>query len=127
MSFAAVARAGLPGLDSFTGLLWADGASETSDPGVRAEAEAALARLGAGRYAATLLPESSVPDDPLVPLSGREREVATLLVEGLSYAQIAKELYVTRSTVSFHLTRVYAKTGTSSRHEFVQLLRRVHA
>ena len=124
-----VARAGLPGFASYAALAWVDAARATSDPRVRAEAEAALTRLGAGRYAATLLPGATGagPDDPLGPLSGREREVATLLVEGLSYAQIAKELYVTRSTVSFHLTRVYAKTGTSTRHEFVQLLRGVRA
>jgi DNA-binding CsgD family transcriptional regulator len=56
-------------------------------------------------------------------LSDREREVATLVLEGLSYAQIANALFVTRSTVGFHLSNVYAKTGTSSRHELAQLLR----
>ena len=60
---------------------------------------------------------------PLAPLSNRERDVATLLLDGLSYAQIAKELFVTRSTVNFHLSRVYAITGISTRHEFVQPLR----
>ena len=56
-------------------------------------------------------------------LSDRERDVVGLLVEGLSYAQIARELYVTRSTVSFHLTNAYAKTNTTSRHELVDLVR----
>jgi DNA-binding CsgD family transcriptional regulator len=56
-------------------------------------------------------------------LSDRERDVVTLLLEGLSYAQIARELYVTRSTVAFHLSNAYAKTGTTSRHELVQLVR----
>jgi len=60
---------------------------------------------------------------PLAPLSEREREVVALLLEGLSYAQIAKEPYVTRSTVAFHLSNTYAKTGTTSRHELVQLVR----
>ena len=58
----------------------------------------------------------------LAPLSDREREIATLLLEGLSYAQIGKELFITRSTVSFHLTRIYAKTGTTSRHELAQAI-----
>ena len=57
----------------------------------------------------------------LAVLSDREREIATLLLEGLSYAQIGKELFITRSTVSFHLTRIYAKTGTTSRHELAQV------
>jgi DNA-binding CsgD family transcriptional regulator len=39
------------------------------------------------------------------------------------FAQIARELYVTRSTVAFHLSNAYAKTGTTSRHELVQLVR----
>jgi DNA-binding CsgD family transcriptional regulator len=56
-------------------------------------------------------------------LSDRERDVVTLLLEGLSYAQIARELYVTRSTVAFHLSNAYAKTGATSRHELVQLVR----
>ena len=61
--------------------------------------------------------------DPLALLSDREREVATLLLEGLSYAQIANALFVTRSTAGFHLSNVYAKTSTSSRQELAQLLR----
>jgi DNA-binding CsgD family transcriptional regulator len=96
-----------------------------------ARAETALAALDAGSYAAAaLLPETDRPpgggaglDDPLAPLSDREREVVALLLEGLSYAQIAKELYITRSTVAFHLSNAYAETGTTSRHELVQLVR----
>ncbi|HWR85023.1 MAG TPA: LuxR C-terminal-related transcriptional regulator [Rhodoglobus sp.] len=61
--------------------------------------------------------------DPFSALSDREREVAFLVKEGLSYAQIAEELYVTRSTVGFHLTNCYAKTNTRSRHELANLVR----
>jgi DNA-binding CsgD family transcriptional regulator len=99
----------------------------------RARAEAALRALGAGAYAAALLPAAPAslagpagatrPADPLAPLSDREREVVALLMDGLSYAQIARELYVTRSTVAFHLSNAYAKTSTRSRHELVQLTR----
>lgn len=85
-----------------------------------------LHEMGAGALAASLLPESTTAaahDDALAALSDRERDVTTLLLEGLSYAQIAQELFVTRSTVAFHLSRVYAKTGTKSRHELVAALR----
>jgi DNA-binding CsgD family transcriptional regulator len=41
----------------------------------------------------------------------------------MSYAQIARELFITRSTVGFHLSRIYAKTGTTSRHELSELVR----
>jgi DNA-binding CsgD family transcriptional regulator len=46
-----------------------------------------------------------------------------LVEDGRVALQIARELYVTRSTVAFHLSNAYAKTGTTSRHELVQLVR----
>lgn len=134
-SLVSAAREGLPGLTAFEALLWTDAANaaarETHPAAAetRARAEAALVALGAGPYAAALLPAAADPGtpavaaDPLASLSDREREVVALLLEGLSYAQIAKELYVTRSTVAFHLSNAYAKTGTSTRHELVQLVR----
>lgn len=63
------------------------------------------------------------PSDVLAGLTERERAVVHLVVDGLSYAQIANELYVTQSTVSFHLSRCYAKTNTRSRHQLAALLR----
>jgi DNA-binding CsgD family transcriptional regulator len=65
----------------------------------------------------------SAPDIMSV-LSDRERDVATLVVAGLSYAQIARDLFITRATVGFHLTRIYAKTGVTSRHELTDLAHR---
>jgi DNA-binding CsgD family transcriptional regulator len=62
--------------------------------------------------------------DVLFSLSDRERDVATLLAGGLSYEQIGRELYITRATVGYHVTRIYAKTGVTSRHELTDLLRR---
>jgi DNA-binding CsgD family transcriptional regulator len=61
--------------------------------------------------------------DVLSPLSDRERDVATLLISGLTYAQIARDLYVTRATVGFHTGRIYAKTGVTSRAELIDLIR----
>jgi DNA-binding CsgD family transcriptional regulator len=57
-------------------------------------------------------------------LTERERAVAALVVTGMSYAQIARELFITRSTVGYHLTRIYAKTATATRHELSELARR---
>jgi len=122
----------LPGIASFEALLRVDAATAATAQGhpdagrARVEAEAALRALGAGAYAAGLLPAAVQAEaDPLAALSDRERDVVALLLEGLSYAQIARELYVTRSTVAFHLSNAYAKTGTTSRHELVQLVRAV--
>ncbi len=65
-------------------------------------------------------------DDPLAVLSDRERDVVALMTEGLSYAQIARELYLSRGTVAFHLSNAYAKTDTANRHELVALVRAGH-
>jgi DNA-binding CsgD family transcriptional regulator len=123
------AARGLPGIPSFGALLWVDASTAAvreqhpAAADIRARAQSALGALGAAEHATRLLPDVRSADDPLTVLSGREREVVSLVLEGLSYAQIAKELYVTRSTVAFHLSRAYAKTGTRSRHELVQLVR----
>jgi len=54
---------------------------------------------------------------PLYPagLTARELEVLQLLVQGLTYAQIADKLIVSRRTVNAHATSIYSKLGVSSR------------
>lgn len=52
----------------------------------------------------------------------RERDVLALLVKGLSYAQIAGELFVARSAVAFHLSNIYAKFDVRSRHDLTAYL-----
>lgn len=52
-------------------------------------------------------------------LTKRERDFAKALVEGLTYKQIADELYVSTSTVNFHLQNIYSKLNIKSRAEFV--------
>ncbi|WP_196073392.1 LuxR C-terminal-related transcriptional regulator [Nakamurella alba] len=56
-------------------------------------------------------------------LSEREREVLALVIQGLSHQQTARELFVTRSTVNFHLGNIYAKVGVSSRHDLTAMVR----
>lgn len=63
------------------------------------------------------------PNSVFLSLTGRERDVLTLVVDGLSYTQIAAELFVTRSTVAFHLGNIYAKTGVTSRHQLIAVIR----
>lgn len=52
-------------------------------------------------------------------LTGREREIMTLLARGLSNPEIAAELFVTHKTVKNHLAHVYGKLGVHSRGEAV--------
>lgn len=81
-------------------------------------------RAGAPGYLGLLGDQgSSTSPSVLAALSDRERDVVALLAAGLSYVQIGRDLYISRSTVGFHLSNIYAKTGTSSRHELTDLVR----
>ena len=48
-------------------------------------------------------------------LTTREVEVLRLLVQGLTYAQIADKLVVSRRTINAHTTSIYSKLGVTSR------------
>jgi DNA-binding CsgD family transcriptional regulator len=55
-------------------------------------------------------------------LTGREREVAQLLVDRLTNAEIAAELFLSEKTVESHLRNVFRKLGLSSRVEVARLI-----
>ena len=52
---------------------------------------------------------------PRLTLTPREREVLSLVVEGLPNAAIAARLCITVNTLEHHLTHLYAKLGVASR------------
>ena len=54
-------------------------------------------------------------------LTDREREVLTLMVKGLSNAQIADQLVLSRSTVNFHVSNVLSKLDAASRTAAVSI------
>jgi len=55
-------------------------------------------------------------------LTGREREIAALLLTGKTYRTIAAELCVSENTVKTHAKNVYAKTGAHNRTELMNSL-----
>jgi DNA-binding CsgD family transcriptional regulator len=60
-------------------------------------------------------PVAPTPPSYSAGLSAREVEVLRLLAEGLTYAQIADRLVISRRTVNAHVTSIYGKLGVTSR------------
>jgi len=48
-------------------------------------------------------------------LTSREVEVLRLLVQGLTYAEIADKLVISRRTVNAHVSTIYSKLDVTSR------------
>lgn len=69
-----------------------------------------------------VLPDRPVPTAPpaaAVPLSEREVEVMTLLAQGLRDRDIAQKLYISESTVKFHINNSLTKLKAKNRYQGV--------
>ncbi|MHA6785819.1 LuxR C-terminal-related transcriptional regulator [Pseudonocardia saturnea] len=58
-------------------------------------------------------------------LSDREREVAALVLEGLTYKQIGEQLFISAKTVEHHVARMRQRLGSGSRGELFSHLRSI--
>jgi DNA-binding NarL/FixJ family response regulator len=76
------------------------------DPGVTARLLATFANRAAG-----------APVQPLEPLTEREEAVLLTVARGRTNAEIAQELYISTSTVKFHLAGLMTKLGARNRVE----------
>jgi DNA-binding CsgD family transcriptional regulator len=56
-------------------------------------------------------------------ISGREREVAELVLAGLTYKQIGEQLFISAKTVENHVARMRQRLGSGSRGELFAHLR----
>jgi DNA-binding NarL/FixJ family response regulator len=65
-------------------------------------------------------PRPSTRDNP-AGLTSRQLEVTTLLVDGLTNAEIADRLFVTPKTVDHHVSAVLTKLGAGSRREAARM------
>jgi DNA-binding CsgD family transcriptional regulator/tetratricopeptide (TPR) repeat protein len=78
-------------------------------------------------------PAAPLPAEPVLPtppdveqggaLSDREREVAGLVVEGMTYKQIGERLFISAKTVEHHVARMRQRLGANSRGELMAHLR----
>jgi DNA-binding CsgD family transcriptional regulator len=72
-------------------------------------------------------PANSAASDPAEALSMREREVLTLLAEGLSNKALARRLNLSENTIKTHLANIYEKLGVAGRVQAVLAARRLGA
>lgn len=81
---------------------------------------------GAGQTAVMLEPATPADLSALIldlhDLTNREREITKLLLRGLSTADIAQMVFISRHTLSDHMKAIFAKLEVSSRPELTALL-----
>ncbi len=73
-----------------------------------------LDAFGAGRA------DIAENDDELNRLSAREQEVMRLIARGLSYKEVASDLFISVKTVETHVSSVLRKLQLSNRHELAR-------
>ena len=76
-------------------------------------------RDGGSAPEAVIPPQAESAAPVADPLSPREREVATLIAQGLTNGEIAERLVVSAATVKSHVNHIFAKIGARDRAQAV--------
>ncbi|MFE1322065.1 AAA family ATPase [Kitasatospora phosalacinea] len=95
-------------------------AAETGAAAVAGQAAAVRRGLAARAETAEQAPPETAPH--LALLTGRERQITALAVEGARTREIADRLFLSPRTVDAHLAKVYRKLGVTSRTALGALL-----
>jgi len=88
-----------------------------------APAPAESGRVAAPARRTTKVPEQRPAESAIGSISGREREVAELVLSGLTYKQIGEQLFISAKTVENHVARMRQRLGSGSRGELFAHLR----
>ena len=92
-----------------------------------AEVAAAIRKVAMGKK--TIAPEVKkmlAENPPLPELTGRQMDILSSMVRGLTNADIAKQFGITPDGVKFHITSILAKLGAANRSEAVAIALRKH-
>jgi DNA-binding NarL/FixJ family response regulator len=81
-----------------------------------------LDQVARGQMVFPFMDLSTLNDDPLAPLTPRERELLGLLGGGRTNVEIGRDIGVSPNTVKFHLRNLYGKLDVRNRAEAVALL-----
>lgn len=90
------------------------------------DADLARSLLGQARELKGGLPTGetgSTPSTGESVLSDREREVARLVLDGLTHKEVGAQLYISPKTVEHHVAKIRQKLGASTRAEMMAALR----
>jgi len=92
-------------------------------PNLLARVEALLRRYSWGQKKnqskSMSLPFTS--DEPIIPLTNREKEVLQLVAQGANNQEIAEKLFVREVTVKTHLNSIFKKLNVTNRTQAVLL------
>ena len=69
-------------------------------------------------------PKTTAPDFETYNLTKREKEILLLLMDGLSYKEIATKCFISIDTINSHIRKVYTKLNVHSRSEIAAKFRK---